>query len=103
MSRAIYVGIALQDEQLSVAVMDAASSAVTAPIVFPATAFGVQGLRNFLLCYVGQVQLAVAIAGKKAVEFALDLGMLISMQVFIIRDAFAHEAQALASYARHVA
>lgn len=103
MSRAIYVGIALQDEQFSVAVVDNVSAEAAAPITFPATAFGVQGLRNFLLCYVGQVQLAVAIAGKKAMEFALDLGMLITMQVFIIKDAFAHEAQALAAYAKHVA
>ncbi len=103
MSRALYVGIALQDEQVSVVVMDTLSSVASSPIVFPATEFGVQGVRNFLLCYMGQVQLAVAIAGKKAVEFALDLGMLMVMQVFIINNAFAHEALALAKYARHVA
>lgn len=105
MSTALYVGIRLDDHNFSVALLDEAESARSPrkPVVFPATALGLQSLRSFLMAYVENLHLAVAIAGHQALDVALKLGSLMSTQVFIIAESFSREPQALAEYARHVA
>lgn len=108
MSTALYVGIALSEDKLSVALLDEADSklsrqAMRQAMIFPATAFGVQSLQNFLMAYMENLHMAVAISGHKALDIALKLGAMMSTQVFIIAASFVHEPHQLAEYARHVA
>lgn len=104
MRTALYVGIALSEDKLSVALLDESDSKLPRrAMVFPATAFGVQSLQNFLMAYMENLHMAVAIAGHKALDVALKLGCMMSTQVFIITASFVHEPHDLAAYARHVA
>lgn len=104
MSTALYVGIALSEDQLSVALLDDADSKLSRQaMVFPATAFGVQSLQNFLMAYMENLHMAVALAGYKALDIALKLGSMMSTQVFIIAASFVHDPHDLAEYAKHVA
>ena len=97
MRSALCVGIASRKEVYEIVALEHGRESVA--MKFPATALGIEAIRNFLTSYSHKVR--VAVAGVAALSLALTLGNNPSVETFIVSSSasIADQAAALAHYA----